>query len=382
MRALTRLWRRSSLLRVCTSIQQTRRKQSTVAERLSFNVHRMSRLRFAVPARIAHPRWRVSQARIRWAADFGFLKSFRMPCGSLSLVSRGSSLFRCSCFRQKTRTWPGLFSTLRVPGLPNVAAWILAEPSNNSNSAGESQLLGQFSPHPTHFFPAAAIVVAVVVAVVVAFAVAVAVAVSLPLFFPRAPRNKGWADSRSKCNNGNLNISYKIEKRRPWKRSKTKDVFHFPTARRRRSYSIHLLNLLHLEFESNVPHLRRGIIAPKVGMNPLNPPAVAVAVAVASGYPKASALGLSPRAQAAHYSAEGRSEGEAETTRNIAVARSSQPNASPQKSVKPHPQKNPRNSNKTKRKNPQPICPFSYPQSTKIEVEIKQEARRKPGFRI
>jgi hypothetical protein len=29
----------------------------------------MSRLRFAVPARIAHPRWRVSQARLRWAAD-------------------------------------------------------------------------------------------------------------------------------------------------------------------------------------------------------------------------------------------------------------------------------------------------------------------------
>src|ERR1700679_11421 len=31
---------------------------------------RMSRLRFAVPARIAHPRWRVSQARLRWAADY------------------------------------------------------------------------------------------------------------------------------------------------------------------------------------------------------------------------------------------------------------------------------------------------------------------------
>src|SRR5438046_8178413 len=49
-----------------------------------------SRLRFAVPARIAHPRWRVSQARLRWAAGLRHSGPMNprsgMSCGE-SLVS-------------------------------------------------------------------------------------------------------------------------------------------------------------------------------------------------------------------------------------------------------------------------------------------------------
>ena len=134
MRTLKRLVRRTALLRVCKTI--TRRKQSTVAERISSNPESMeerkSRLRFAVPARIAHPGWRVSQARLRKDADYDTPDRTEECPAVKSLVSsitqaNLSNLLRGVCLHP-------------LPAkLADGAIRILAEPSNNSNSPGFRQ---------------------------------------------------------------------------------------------------------------------------------------------------------------------------------------------------------------------------------------------------
>lgn len=120
--------RSSILLRVCKNLVQpctTRRKQSTVAESLGVACSKAdfqpAQLRFAVPVHIAHPRWRVSQTRIRWAADF------RLP------IARAALRFSFTCIQcnatlrsspDKTDENPllaGLFSALAEPGSLSVA---------------------------------------------------------------------------------------------------------------------------------------------------------------------------------------------------------------------------------------------------------------------
>ena len=95
-----KVWgRRSSLLCVCKPVQQIRRKQSTVAERISLGLKDptpgKSRLRFAVPARIARPRWRVSQARLRWVADYSSLSFARELCNESLVSSVAQADFLC-----------------------------------------------------------------------------------------------------------------------------------------------------------------------------------------------------------------------------------------------------------------------------------------------
>jgi len=76
MRALKRLFAKmtpASRLYFDTT-NQTKTVDGGRASFLDKSPARTSRLRFAVPARIAHPRRRVSQARIRWAADCSILQ--------------------------------------------------------------------------------------------------------------------------------------------------------------------------------------------------------------------------------------------------------------------------------------------------------------------
>ena len=51
-----------------------------------------------------------------------------------------------------------------------------------------------------------------------------------------------------------IKTSHEMPGDKPWKRWKTKNVSHFPTARLRLSLWIYSRNLLHLEFECAVPH--------------------------------------------------------------------------------------------------------------------------------
>jgi hypothetical protein len=105
----------------------------------------MSRLRFAVPARIAHPRWRVSQARLRWAADLQHSdQRSGMSCGE-SLVSSVTQISTyCLLWPAMETDCAGFSPPCRSLNLPNGASQILAEPSNNSNLRAWSQLLDRF----------------------------------------------------------------------------------------------------------------------------------------------------------------------------------------------------------------------------------------------
>jgi hypothetical protein len=110
-------------------------------------LQRMSRLRFAVPARIAHPRWRVSQARLRWAADLRHSDRMKhrsgMSCGE-SLVSSVTQT-TLSDFRQTRRPGcEGFSRPFRSLTLRNGTVRILAEPSNNNNLRALRQLSGSF----------------------------------------------------------------------------------------------------------------------------------------------------------------------------------------------------------------------------------------------
>jgi len=70
----------------------TRRKQSTVTG--SNTSFRPAQLRFAVPAHIAHPRWRVSQARNRWAADHMLSGGLDVHLRFSFLISKYNANFR------------------------------------------------------------------------------------------------------------------------------------------------------------------------------------------------------------------------------------------------------------------------------------------------
>ena len=107
---------------------------------------RMSRLRFAVPARIAHPRWRVSQARLRWAADLRHSDQINhrsgMSCGESLVSSVTQNGPFCHLGQLRTNDCLGFSPPFRVLGFPESAVWILAEPSYNSNSRCVRQLFG------------------------------------------------------------------------------------------------------------------------------------------------------------------------------------------------------------------------------------------------
>ena len=112
LRTLTRLARRSSLLRVCRTLQQpdenSRRWPSV------FPSSRKSRLRFAVPARIAHPRWRVSQARLRWCRRLQALVLPEALRLSFSVSSVAQLLLSVRTQRRSLHDTAGLFSALHT----------------------------------------------------------------------------------------------------------------------------------------------------------------------------------------------------------------------------------------------------------------------------
>src|SRR6266550_9526388 len=105
----------------------------------------MSRLRFAVPARIAHPRWRVSQARLRWAAGLRHSDPMNprseMSCGE-SLVSSVTQTTLPDLRQTGRPDCVGFSRPFRSLNLPNGTVRILAEPSNNSNLRAVRQLFG------------------------------------------------------------------------------------------------------------------------------------------------------------------------------------------------------------------------------------------------
>src|SRR5258707_7000713 len=108
----------------------------------------MSRLRFAVPARIAHPRWRVSQARLRWAAGLRHSDPtiLDQECPAVKSLVSSVTQYNLPDLRQMGRqiAWAFL-DPFRSLNLPNGTVWILAEPSNNSNLRAVRQLFGLFS---------------------------------------------------------------------------------------------------------------------------------------------------------------------------------------------------------------------------------------------
>lgn len=128
MRTLKRLVRRSSLLRACKTI--TRRKQSTVAERISQIFQEEP-----TPFRCPGPH---SPSRVEGVAGTIAIGRRLRHSESNSGMSCGESLVS-SITQEDFLCLRGLFSTLSRVGVADNTIRILAEPSNNSNSAAWRQ---------------------------------------------------------------------------------------------------------------------------------------------------------------------------------------------------------------------------------------------------